>query len=147
MRHAHHHIIIAAGRHFQFAAFKVDHQRMIAGCGKRRRNKLKDSLTVMPNNTGLAVHRYRGLHRAATEDLIDTLQPETDTQDRYAAAKAADNRDGIASMGRIFGTGADENIVKGVIYSPDFWDVWQSAVSGIFYSCSECMGACPIGSD
>lgn len=43
--------------------------------------------------------------------------------------------------------GADENTVKGVIYSPDFWDMWQSAVSGIFYSCSECMASCPVGSD
>ena len=43
--------------------------------------------------------------------------------------------------------GADEIEIKGAIYSSDFWDIWQSAVSGAFYSCSECMGACPIGSD
>jgi epoxyqueuosine reductase QueG len=43
--------------------------------------------------------------------------------------------------------GADEKEIKGAIYSSDFWDIWQSAVSGIFYSCSECMASCPIGSD
>lgn len=43
--------------------------------------------------------------------------------------------------------GADENAVKGVVYSPDFWDIWQATVSGLFYSCSECMSSCPIGSD
>jgi epoxyqueuosine reductase len=43
--------------------------------------------------------------------------------------------------------GADEKAVKGVVYSPDFWDIWQAAVSGAFYSCSECMASCPIGSD
>ena len=43
--------------------------------------------------------------------------------------------------------GADEKAVKGVVYSPDFWDMWQAAVSGAFYSCSECMASCPIGSD
>ena len=36
---------------------------------------------------------------------------------------------------------------KQKIYSPDFWDIWQSAVAGIFYNCSECMASCPIGSD
>jgi len=43
--------------------------------------------------------------------------------------------------------GADEKAVKGVIYHSDFWDIWQSAVSGLFYSCSECMASCPVGSD
>ena len=43
--------------------------------------------------------------------------------------------------------GAEEKEIKGAIYSPDFWDIWQSAVSGIFYNCSECMASCPIGSD
>jgi len=43
--------------------------------------------------------------------------------------------------------GADEKAIKGIIYSPDFWDIWQATVSGLFYSCSECMAACPIGSD
>ena len=43
--------------------------------------------------------------------------------------------------------GADEKAIKGVIFDSDFWDIWQSAVCGIFYSCSECMASCPIGSD
>jgi len=43
--------------------------------------------------------------------------------------------------------GADENTIKGIIYSPDFWDIWQSTVSGSFYSCFECIAACPIGFD
>lgn len=43
--------------------------------------------------------------------------------------------------------GADETEIKGAIYSSDFWDIWQSAVSGSFYSCSECMASCPIGSE
>ena len=43
--------------------------------------------------------------------------------------------------------GADEKTIKGVIYGSDFWDVWQSTVSGSIYNCSECMGSCPVGSD
>lgn len=41
--------------------------------------------------------------------------------------------------------GADEKTIKGVIYSSDFWDIWQSTVSGSIYNCSECMVSCPIG--
>jgi len=43
--------------------------------------------------------------------------------------------------------GADEKAIKGVIYSPNFWDIWQSTVSGSFYGCFECIAACPIGFD
>ncbi len=42
--------------------------------------------------------------------------------------------------------GADQEGAKAVLYNPDFWDIWQATVSGIFYSCSECMAACPAGS-
>ena len=42
--------------------------------------------------------------------------------------------------------GADEKGVKGVVYSPHFWEIWQAAVSGSIYSCSECMASCPAGS-
>ena len=53
---------------------------------------------------------------------------------------------GAIAIARKF-IGAEEKEIKGAIYSPDFWDIWQSAVSGIFYNCSECMASCPIGSD
>ena len=43
--------------------------------------------------------------------------------------------------------GADEKAIKGIIYSPDFWDIWQSTVSGSFYGCFECIASCPIGFD
>ena len=43
--------------------------------------------------------------------------------------------------------GADEKTIKEIIYGPDFWDVWQSTVSGSFYCCFECIAACPIGLD
>lgn len=42
--------------------------------------------------------------------------------------------------------GADQKAVKAIVYHPDFWDVWQATVTGIFYSCSECMASCPVGS-
>ena len=41
---------------------------------------------------------------------------------------------------------ADQDGAKAVVYNPDFWDIWQATVSGIFYSCSECMASCPAGS-
>ncbi len=41
--------------------------------------------------------------------------------------------------------GADQQGAKAVVYNPDFWDIWQATVSGIFYSCSECMASCPAG--
>jgi epoxyqueuosine reductase QueG len=53
---------------------------------------------------------------------------------------------GAIAIARKF-IGAEEKEIKGAIYSPDFWDIWQSAVSGIFYNCSECIASCPIGSD
>lgn len=43
--------------------------------------------------------------------------------------------------------GADEKAIKGIIYSPGFWDIWQSTVSGSFYGCFECIASCPIGFD
>jgi epoxyqueuosine reductase QueG len=43
--------------------------------------------------------------------------------------------------------GANQDAAKAVVYNPDFWDMWQATVSGIFYSCSECMAACPAGAD
>jgi epoxyqueuosine reductase len=43
--------------------------------------------------------------------------------------------------------GADEKSIKGIIYSPDFWEIWQSTASGSFYGCFECIAACPIGFD
>jgi epoxyqueuosine reductase len=42
---------------------------------------------------------------------------------------------------------ADEKAIKDIIYSPDFWEIWQSTVSGSFYGCFECIAACPIGFD
>jgi epoxyqueuosine reductase len=53
---------------------------------------------------------------------------------------------GAIAIARKF-IGADEKEIKAAIYSSNFWDIWQSAASGIFYSCSECMASCPIGSD
>jgi epoxyqueuosine reductase len=43
--------------------------------------------------------------------------------------------------------GADEKAIKGIIYNPDFWEIWQSTVSGSFYGCFECIAACPVGFD
>jgi epoxyqueuosine reductase len=43
--------------------------------------------------------------------------------------------------------GADEKTIKGIIYSPDFWEMWQSTVSGSFYGCFACIAACPVGFD
>jgi len=43
--------------------------------------------------------------------------------------------------------GADEKTIKDIIYSPNFWDIWQSTVSGSFYGCFECIASCPIGFD
>ena len=42
--------------------------------------------------------------------------------------------------------GADEKAVKGIVYGADLWEIWQAAVSGSIYSCSECIGSCPAGS-
>ncbi|MGD9046162.1 MAG: 4Fe-4S double cluster binding domain-containing protein [Desulfobacterales bacterium] len=43
--------------------------------------------------------------------------------------------------------GTDEKAVKGAIYDPHFWEIWQATASGSIYSCSECMASCPVGSD
>ncbi len=51
----------------------------------------------------------------------------------------------IAAMRKL--PGADDKAIKGIVFNPDFWDVWQATVSGIFYNCSECMASCPAGSD
>lgn len=51
---------------------------------------------------------------------------------------------GVIDVARQF-IGADEEKIKGAIYSADFWDIWQALASGIYYNCSECIGACPVG--
>ncbi len=43
--------------------------------------------------------------------------------------------------------GADEEKIKKTIYDSSFWDIWQGMVSGVYYSCSECIAACPVGND
>jgi len=43
--------------------------------------------------------------------------------------------------------GADEKAIKGIIYNPEFWEMWQSTVSGSFYGCFACIAACPVGFD
>ncbi len=43
--------------------------------------------------------------------------------------------------------GADEEKIKSTIYGSNFWDIWQTTVTGIFYNCSECIAACPVGAD
>ncbi len=51
---------------------------------------------------------------------------------------------GVIDIARQF-IGADEEKIKGAIYSDGFWDIWQGLASGIYYNCSECIGACPVG--
>jgi len=51
---------------------------------------------------------------------------------------------GVIDVARQF-IGADEERIKGAIYSDGFWDIWQALASGIYYNCSECIGACPVG--
>ena len=41
--------------------------------------------------------------------------------------------------------GGDEEKIKGATYNPSTWDIWQTMTTGIFYNCSECMTACPVG--
>jgi epoxyqueuosine reductase QueG len=52
---------------------------------------------------------------------------------------------GVINVAKQF-IGADEEKIKGAIYSDGFWDIWQALASGIYYNCSECIGACPVGS-
>ena len=53
---------------------------------------------------------------------------------------------GVIEVAKQF-IGADEEKIKGAIYSDGFWDIWQALASGIYYNCSECIGACPVGAD
>jgi epoxyqueuosine reductase QueG len=53
---------------------------------------------------------------------------------------------GVIGVARSF-IGAEEDKIKGAIYDANFWDIWQAAVSGIFYNCSACIAACPVGAD
>jgi len=78
---------------------------------------------------------------------VEAIQ-EDDTFDYRACASSMlrSGLPGVIAIARKM-IGADEKAIKGIIYSPDFWDIWQATVSGLFYSCSECMAACPIGSD
>ncbi len=40
---------------------------------------------------------------------------------------------------------ADEEKTKAILFGSDFWDIWQAVTTGIFYNCSACMAACPVG--
>jgi len=41
--------------------------------------------------------------------------------------------------------GMGEEEVRQTVREPIFWEFWQALTSGMFYSCFECMKACPIG--
>ncbi len=43
--------------------------------------------------------------------------------------------------------GGDKEKIKKTIFDSGFWDMWQGTVSGIYYNCSECISACPVGTD
>lgn len=40
---------------------------------------------------------------------------------------------------------ADEEEARKLISSPALWNIWQTFITGSFYSCFECMKACPVG--
>lgn len=42
-------------------------------------------------------------------------------------------------------TASDDNEKINLITSPDFWEIWQTMNTGIFYYCFDCLNSCPVG--
>jgi len=78
---------------------------------------------------------------------VKAIQEDGSLDDRACAPHVLRNGlPGIIAIARKM-IGADEKLIKGIIYSPDFWEIWQSTVSGSFYGCFDCLASCPIGFD
>src|SRR5229473_7858075 len=60
-----------------------DNQRMIAGCGHRRRQAAKDGLAIMLNLTGFAVHQVLRANYLPTEGCANRLVSKADSEQRH----------------------------------------------------------------
>src|SRR5688572_7892389 len=78
-----------------------DDQRVIASGEKRRRDAVEESVTVVHDHRGLAVHRRRGAADRPAVDHADGLVTEADAENRHARAKPADH---IYRDARVLGT-------------------------------------------
>src|SRR5258708_23013929 len=88
-----------------------DDQRMVAGCGHRRRQAAKDGLAIVFNLTGFAVHQVLRANHLAAEGCADRLVSEADSEQRHIspalalAREMADQFDADAGFLRGAGSG------------------------------------------
>src|SRR5262245_37777874 len=64
-------------------ALAPDHQTMVAGCFEGIGQATKDSLAVVMNGRGLAVHDPIIAHHLAAIDVADALVAQAHAQDRH----------------------------------------------------------------
>ncbi len=91
---------------------RLNNQRMVAGGGKRGGQPFKNAALVVVDGAGFAMHGQIGPHGFATKKLVDTLHSQTDPQDGNTAVKGVNQRNRQSGMGRIFGSGADEQVIR-----------------------------------
>jgi len=95
---------------------RLHRQGMIPGGPKGRGNPLKKALIPVMHPAGFSVHRDRGPHRAAAEYFIDALHPQADPQGRGVPAKGLNQVHRNSRMDRVFGSGADQNVIRPEIF-------------------------------
>src|SRR5690606_20241232 len=86
-------LVFCPGRHFQAVRQRsgINHQRVVAGGGKRGRQAGKDALALMMNRRQLAMHDLLRPDDVAAEGLANTLVPQTDSQQRDAPGELLDD--------------------------------------------------------
>ena len=66
----------------------------------------------MYDNARFAMNWHRCPDGPAAKGLVNTLHAQTDTQNGKPFVKGIDQPDGYTCMRRIFGAGADKNIIR-----------------------------------
>src|SRR6266853_4389699 len=94
MTHAHDLAVVAFRRDLQALrdAATFDHQRMIAGRGKRIGEPFEDAFAPMGDRRQLAMHHAAGTDDTPTERLADRLVPEAYAEDGNLARETLHHR-------------------------------------------------------
>ena len=86
--HIYHPIVSPGGDFETFRhAFALDHQRMIAGRGKRLRQPFEDARGVMMDRRGLAMHQRSGVDNPSAERLANGLMPQANSENRHTTSE------------------------------------------------------------
>ena len=73
---------------------------------------IKNTHTLVGDHIGFAVNRYGRPAGGAAKHFVQGLHAKADPENRFLVVKPLDGLHGDSGVGRIFGAGADEDIVR-----------------------------------